>query len=104
MKESDQKVGKIFLVFAGICIIALPFIVFSAFSNVPDETDTAVIKTDMLDFDHKGNAFFENYDQITEDYLKETSPVRTLNEFYSRRQYIHCHWLSGRAPVHQLYS
>jgi len=31
-QKAEQKVGKVFLVFAGICIIALPFVVFSAFS------------------------------------------------------------------------
>ena len=29
-KKTGSEVGKVFLVFAGICIIALPFIVFSA--------------------------------------------------------------------------
>ena len=29
MENSEQKVGKVFLVFAGICIVALPFIVLS---------------------------------------------------------------------------
>jgi hypothetical protein len=33
----DQKVGKVFLIFAGICIVALPLIVFSAFSSEPQE-------------------------------------------------------------------
>lgn len=45
MENSEQKVGKVFLVFAGICILALPFIVFSAFSFETREMETAVLKT-----------------------------------------------------------
>ena len=35
MEKPDQKVGKVFLVFAGICIAALPFIVLAAMSYEP---------------------------------------------------------------------
>ena len=43
METSDKKVGKIFLVFAGLCIIALPLVVISAFSFQPKEMATAVV-------------------------------------------------------------
>lgn len=87
MEKSDQKVGKVFLVFAGLCLVALPFVVFSALSFEPKEIDTAVIETPELDFDYNGKAIFENYDWITKDYLEGTSTERTLSEYYSRRQY-----------------
>jgi cytochrome c-type protein NapB len=80
-------VGKVFLIFAGICIIALPLVVISAFSYEPQET-AAVIETQSLDFDHSGRAIFDNYDLISKDYLQGTSTERTLGEFYSRRQYL----------------
>jgi cytochrome c-type protein NapB len=86
-QKVDQKVGKVFLVFAGICIVALPFIVFSAMSFEPEETETTVIETQSLDFDQNGKAIFENYDLISKDYLEGTSTGRTLSEYYSRRQY-----------------
>ena len=89
MEKSDRKVGKVFLIFAGICIVALPLIVFSAFSSEPQEIKIAanVTETRNMDFDNNGNAIFVNYDQISEDYLKGTSTGRTLSEYYSRRQY-----------------
>ena len=87
--KADQKVGKVFLVFAGICILVLPLIVFSAFSSEPQEMEmgTTVAETQNMDFDDNGKAIFTNYDQISKDYLEGTSTARTLSEYYSRRQY-----------------
>ncbi|MDH3885810.1 MAG: hypothetical protein OET63_16430, partial [Desulfobacterales bacterium] len=87
MEEPKQKVGKVFLVFAGICIVALPLIVFSAFSSGPKEMETTVAETQNMNFDDNGQAIFVNYDQISKDYLEGTSTARTLSEYYSRRQY-----------------
>jgi cytochrome c-type protein NapB len=87
MEEPKHKVGKVFLVFAGICIVALPFIVYSAMSFEPEEAETTLIETQSLDFDENGKAVFENYDLISKDYLEGTSTERTLSEYYSRRQY-----------------
>jgi cytochrome c-type protein NapB len=88
MDKSDQKLGKLFLIFAGICLIALPFIVLSALSYEPKEIEAAEMEDQSRNFDQNGNAIFENYDQITRDYLEGTSTERTLNEYYSRRQYL----------------
>ncbi len=87
--KADQKVGKVFLVFAGVCILALPLVVFSAFSSEPQEMEmgTTVAETQNMDFDDNGKAIFTNYDQISKDYLEGTSTARTLSEYYSRRQY-----------------
>jgi cytochrome c-type protein NapB len=89
MEKSDQKVGKVFLIFAGICILVLPLIVFSAFSSGPKEMEmgTTVAESQDLDFDNSGKAIFVNYDQVSKEYLEGTSTGRTLEEYYSRRQY-----------------
>jgi len=89
MEKSDQKVGKVFLIFAGICIVAVPLIVFSAFSSGPQEMEMATLtaETQNMDFDDNGQTIFANYDQIAKDYLEGTSTARTLSEYYSRRQY-----------------
>jgi cytochrome c-type protein NapB len=87
MEVSDQKIGMGFLFFAGICIIALPFIVLSAFFYEPKEMQAAVVEKQSQDFDQKGKALFENYDRISKDYLEGMSTQRTLSEYYSRRQY-----------------
>ena len=87
MEKSDRKVGKVFLIFAGICILALPLIVFSAFSSGPQETEATVAESGDMDFDNSGKAIFVNYDQVSKDYLEGTSTGRTLEEYYSLRQY-----------------
>ncbi len=88
MENSDHKKGKVFLGFAGICIIALPLIAFLAFSHQPLELKAAIVETDDHDFDQNGKTIFENYDRISVDYLQGISSERTLSEYYSRRQYI----------------
>ena len=87
MEKSDRKLGKVFLIFAGICIVALPLIVFSAFSFEPKEIETMVAEAPNMDFDQNGKAVFINYDQISKAYLEGISTERTLDEYYSRRQY-----------------
>jgi cytochrome c-type protein NapB len=83
----DQKVGKVFLVFAGICVLALPFVVLTAMSFEPQEAETAIIETQGNDFDENGEAIFINYERLAKDYIEGTSTERTLSEYYSRRQY-----------------
>ena len=87
MEISDKKVGKVFLVFAGLCVVALPLVVISAFSFQPGEKTTTEIGAQSLDFDENGKAIFINYDALSKEYLAGVSSERTLSEYYSRRQY-----------------
>lgn len=87
MEKKDQKIGRLFIVFAGICVLALPFVLISAFSYEPEEIDSAVLESQGRDFDHNGNAIFEDYDKMSRAYLEGTSTERTLNAYYSLRQY-----------------
>jgi cytochrome c-type protein NapB len=87
METSDKKVGKVFLVFAGLCIIALPLVVISAFSFQPKEMETAAIGAQSFDFDQNGETIFIDYDKLSREYLAGVSSERTLSEYYSRRQY-----------------
>jgi len=87
METSDKKVGKVFLVFAGLCIISLPLVVISAFSFQPKEMETAAIGAQSLDFDQNGETIFIDYDKLSREYLAGVSSERTLSEYYSRRQY-----------------
>jgi nitrate reductase (cytochrome), electron transfer subunit len=87
MEKSEQKVGKVFLVFAGICIVALPLIVFSAFSFETEDLKPDIVKTGGNNFDQSGQAIFINYDQLSREYLAGTSTERTLSSYYDRRQY-----------------
>jgi cytochrome c-type protein NapB len=87
MENSDQKVGKVFLIFAGICILVLPLIVFSAFSSEPKGTQTTFAESQDMNFDDSGKTIFVNYDQVSKDYLEGTSTGRTLEEYYALRRY-----------------
>ena len=87
-KVDQKKVRKVFLVFAGICLVALPFVVYSAFSYESKEESTALVETQSRDFDSNGKAVFDSYDRISRGYLEGTSAERTLSEYYSRRQYL----------------
>lgn len=87
MQNPKQEVGKVFLIFAGLCILVLPLVVFTAFSSEPQEMEASVADTQDMDFDDMGQTVFASYDQISRDYLEGTSTGRTLSEYYSRRQY-----------------
>ncbi|MBW1898361.1 MAG: nitrate reductase cytochrome c-type subunit, partial [Deltaproteobacteria bacterium] len=88
MEKPDRKLGKIFLGFVGICVLAFPLIVFFAFSYQPVDLKAAMVESGTLDFDEGGKAVFESYGKISNDYLAGISTERTLSEYYSRRQYV----------------
>lgn len=92
MDKNDQHTGgkpvKLFLAFAGLCLVALPFIVLSAMSYEPPVTEPAMVEIDTRDFDHSASVLFESYDRIHKDYIEGTSTERTLENYYSLRQYI----------------
>ncbi len=88
------KPAKLFFLFAGICVIAIPFIIFSALSLSSQEMGSQEIKshgtssqTQNLNFDHNGRVVFTGYDDTTADYMEGNSTSRTLNYYYSLRQY-----------------
>lgn len=83
----ERKIGKIFLVFAGICILALPLIAYKAFSTAQPPIKPLISGAAEVHFDDKGDAIFRYYDRITAAYLEGTSTSRTLDDYYSRRQY-----------------
>jgi len=87
MKHSDQKVPRIFVGAAGVCVVAVIFIVLTAFTMGPDKPDVLAEDDASLNFDQQGVAIFENYDAISQDYLAGMATDRTLSGYYSRRQY-----------------
>ena len=85
----EQKIGKVFLLFAGLCVLALPLVVLAAFNyDATEEATPMVMGPASPNFDNQGNAIFENYDRIVKEYLEGVSTERTLEEYYARRQYI----------------
>ena len=87
MEERDRKPGKIFLIFAGLCLLALPLVVLAAFSQESGVDQAALIGSQPLDFDQNSVSRYTRYDSLGQDYLVGTSSERTLAEYYSRRQY-----------------
>ena len=87
MEKSNQQLGKIFLIFAGLCVLALPLIIFTAFSLEAEEIQPTTGAGQNMDFDEDGNAIFVNFDDLSKEYIEGTATERTLAEFYSRRQY-----------------
>lgn len=85
--QNDQKVGKVFLVFAGLCILALPLVVLSAFSYEPEETDAIALQPGSGSFDDNGATVFTDYNRISKEYVAGISTDRTLEEYYARRQF-----------------
>ena len=87
-QETGRNVGRVFVVFAGICILALPFIVYSVFSSELQGVETTLVEPQGPEFDYQGSNLFRNLDLISKEYLQGISSERTLNEYYSLRQYI----------------
>lgn len=82
-----KKSAKRLLMFAVFCVIALPIIIVS---SQPFNSTKAVIceaQADTLDFDHNGKIVFDTYDDTTSMYMSGNSTARTLDYYYSLRQY-----------------
>lgn len=83
----SKKIGKLFLSFAALCILALPVVVFKAFSTTEPPVQATIASDPQEFFDQNGVAIFRYYDRITAAYLEGASTGRTLDEYYARRQY-----------------
>lgn len=87
--EKNQTHSKVFLVFAGICILALPLVVWSAIISPPIvSVPLPVSPAELSNFDNQGKAIFDSYDRIVNEYLEGISTERTLESYYARRQYL----------------
>lgn len=87
MGKPDRKYGKLFFLFAGTCAIALPLIVFMAFSVKNGEVLATLNNEQVSDFDHNAKQLYGTYTGTTPAYMEGSSTARTLNYYYSLRQY-----------------
>ncbi len=85
--KPDLKPGKLFFLFAILGVISLPIIVFLAFSVNTTQVLAKVNKLPASDFDHNAKQFYSTYSQTTPAYMEGNSTARTLNYYYSLRQY-----------------
>lgn len=85
--KPKRKLGKIVLFFAVVGVIALPIIIFQALSVNTGEVMAEVNNTPIEDFDHNAKQLFTIYNRTTPVYMDGASTSRTLNYYYSLRQY-----------------
>ncbi len=85
--KPDHKLGKLFFLFVVIGAIALPIIIFKAFSVETGEAIAEVNNTPISDFDHNAKQLYDIYNETTPAYMEGMSTARTLNYYYSLRQY-----------------
>lgn len=86
-KKLNHKIGRLFFVFAIMGVLALPIIVFLALSVDTGQVLARVNTEPASDFDHKAKQLFGTYNGTTPAYMEGTSTSRTLNYYYSLRQY-----------------
>jgi cytochrome c-type protein NapB len=82
-----RKLGKLLFLFTVMCVIALPIIIFQAFSVNTKEVIAKVNNAPVADFDHNAKQLFTMYNQTTSAYMDGASTSRTLNYYYSLREY-----------------
>ena len=78
MDKPDLKLEKLLLSFAVICLLTLSLVLYSAFTQEAEAAEN---------FDKKSGEAFKSHRQMSDAYLGATSTQRTLDEYYSRRQY-----------------
>lgn len=86
-EKPNPKIGKLFLLFAFLGVLSLPVIIFQAFSVTTGEVLAKVNTANISDFDHQAKQLFGIYNQTTPAYMDGTSTSRTLDYYYSLRQY-----------------
>lgn len=87
MKPFNFRVGKVFMGFTVIAALALPVILFRAGTLPLGEADARTEAEPVADFDHNAKQLFGTFNQTTPAYMDGTSTDRTLNYYYSLRQY-----------------
>ncbi|OGR22411.1 MAG: hypothetical protein A2277_10980 [Desulfobacterales bacterium RIFOXYA12_FULL_46_15] len=87
MGKENQRTGKFLFMFAVTITIVLSVIIFQAFSVNTKEMLAKVNNTPVFDFDHNAKQFFETYNETTAAYMNGNSTDRTLEYYYSLRQY-----------------
>jgi nitrate reductase (cytochrome), electron transfer subunit len=90
MEKNHPKIGKLIIGSAAFCLVLVVIISgVTIFNDTSSETaqQSGVLIAATPDFDHKGSAALERYNNMPEAYISGSSSERTLNEYYSRRQY-----------------
>ncbi len=87
MDTSNTKPKKLFFLFVVICSIAIMIIVISGISFSSRDKAIAAPAAENMNFDNDGQVIYDTYDDTTAIYMEGNSTSRTLNYYYSLRQY-----------------
>ena len=68
--KPKSKLGKLFLLFVLIAVIALPFVIFQAFSIKPADAIAKINNAPVSDFDHNAKQLFGTYNGTTPSYME----------------------------------
>ena len=90
MENNRPTIGKLIIVFAVCCLV---IVVAISGLTIFSETDSGAAQQSGVliaatpEFDHKGSLAMDRYNRTPDAYITGSSSERTLNEYYSRRQY-----------------
>jgi cytochrome c-type protein NapB len=91
MEKPDQKIGKIAIGFAVICLLVVAGIVGTYLIGDDDQQiaeQSGLLAAATSGFDEKGASHFQRFKVTSDAYMAGTASDRNLAEYYSRRQYL----------------
>ena len=87
IEKTDRGIGKATVTFAWVLLIFIGFTPPSALTYELNDSEAATPAAVSQGSDQSGAVTFRNFDSASTNNLKNGSTERTLNQFYSRRQY-----------------
>lgn len=90
MENNHPKIGRLIVVFAALClglVVIISGITLFNSSEPENAGQSGVLVAATPDFDNKGSIAIDRYNRIPDSYISGSSSERTINEYYSRRQY-----------------
>ena len=87
IEKTDRRIGKALTTFAWVLLIFIGFTLFSALIYELKDSEAASPELGNQGSDQVGAIAHRNYDSASLSHLEDESTGRTLNQFYSRRQY-----------------
>jgi cytochrome c-type protein NapB len=88
MEKADQRIWKVLIIFTWISLISIVSILFSTLTSDLKNSEAASPEV-VSQGPHQSEAvIFNNDHPVSRNYLEDGSAGRTLNQYYSRRQYL----------------
>jgi cytochrome c-type protein NapB len=87
IEKADRGIGKALVTFAWVLLIFIDFTLFSALTYALNDSEAASPELENQGSDQVVAIAYRNFDSASVSHLKNETKGRTLNQFYSRRQY-----------------